>query len=160
MDMFSYLNPGPRVQVHFEGNGRTKQADKDSCDINVIMAKYMKTGLISHAAKYAGEYGFAPAVNFHEAMNIVTRGEQMFAELPAKVRDRFLNDPGRFLEFVQDEKNREEMVEMGLLDAPEPPPKPAAKPVEKFSDAALEAARKVDKPSEVPPKEEPDTVST
>lgn len=46
--------------------------------------------------------------------------------LPAKVRDRFSNDPGKFLAFVDDPKSREEMYELGLAKRPDPPP-PKAK---------------------------------
>ena len=38
----------------------------------------------------------------------------MFLDLPAKVRDRFKNDPGQFLEFATDPSNVDELVKMGL----------------------------------------------
>ena len=34
--------------------------------------------------------------------------------MPAEVRDRFQNDPGRFLEFANDASNYEEALKMGL----------------------------------------------
>jgi hypothetical protein len=35
--------------------------------------------------------------------------------LPADIRFRFLNDPGRFVDFCSDPANRDEMSKMGLL---------------------------------------------
>lgn len=39
-----------------------------------------------------------------------------FGLLPAKVRDRFGNDPGAMLDFLADSKNDKEAVELGLKD--------------------------------------------
>ena len=40
-----------KVVVRFEeGTGRTEQAHKDEVDIHSIMARYRKTGLISHVS--------------------------------------------------------------------------------------------------------------
>ncbi len=116
MVVHSAFNRGPRVQFDSGKVSRTKQAFKRDVDINNIMRKYVKTGLIDHFSKHSGEYGFASGVVFHEAMNIVTKAESMFADLPAAVRLRFENDPADFLEFVQNPANAEEMIELGLRE--------------------------------------------
>lgn len=105
---------GPRVKVFFKGKGRTKQAAAQETDINWIMRRYVKTGLIDHFAKHGGEYGFASAVSFHDCMNTVVKAEQMFADLPGPVRQRFNGEPAEFLSFVQNPENQEEMVKLGL----------------------------------------------
>ena len=62
-------------------------------------------------------------------MNIVTRAQQMFEELPSKIRNKFKNDPSAFLDFVADPLNRPEMDEMGLTEAKVPPePAPLSGP--------------------------------
>lgn len=109
----------PRVVRVFEGESLTKQSQADDADINYILRKYPVRAAESHYRMFSGEYGFAPAADFHEAMEIVRQGEAMFSELPAKIRDRFGNDPGAFLAFVQDESNAEEMAALGLREAPE-----------------------------------------
>jgi len=48
----------------------------------------------------------------------VRDAEDLFMRLPAKVRSRFDNDAGSFVEFCEDRKNRLELAELGLL-APE-----------------------------------------
>ena len=98
---------------------RTKQAFKNECDINYIMKKYERTGLIDHVSKYQGEYcdfTDAPA-SYHEAMIQIAEANEMFLTIPASIRDQFGNDPGRFLDFVSDPANEGEMREIGLLPA-------------------------------------------
>ncbi len=114
MKIFSVSNLGPRVQVHPVGPSRTKQSFHEESEISNILKRYVKTGIIDHAARYGGEYGFASSVSFHEAMNVVTKADQMFTDLPAEVRRRFGGDPGDFLEFVQNPENQEEMISLGL----------------------------------------------
>ncbi len=110
----SAANLPDRVRLSFGNDpGRARQSMRDECDINKIMAKYQKTGAIDHFSRHAPQYDFADSIEFHDAMNIVTEGNRMFADLPSSLRSRFEN-PGEFLDFVQDEGNAEEMVELGL----------------------------------------------
>jgi len=108
---------GPKVKVGFQSNkpSRTKQSMAAECDIKFIMAQYHRTGLVTHVAKHKGSYGEFEPVDFHDAMTVVKRAEEMFEELPALVRKRFQNDPGEFLDFCNDPANREEMRGLGLL---------------------------------------------
>lgn len=98
------------------GQSMTKQEFKKDCDINVIMARYQKTGALDHFYKYGGNYGdFVDSGDFHHHMNVVTAAQQMFETVPAEIRKRFGNDPALFLEFAQDPANEQEMVDLGLL---------------------------------------------
>jgi len=108
----------------------TKQSAKDECDINLIMARYLKTGVLDFVNKNAPQYGDVTGYEFQAAMETVAKGKSMFAELPAAIRDEFDNNPEFFLEFVNDPENLPQMAEMGLL-RPEsadrilnPPPAP------------------------------------
>jgi len=106
---------------------------RDECNINNIMAKYQRTGTISHINKYEGQYGDFPAVDYRTALETVKQAEAMFNDLPAKARAKFGNDPATFLEYVQDPKNLEEMRETGLAPAKPketPPAVPATPPAD------------------------------
>ncbi len=128
--MRSFSNRPDRVQVFFDDDdGVTRQSMAAECDINNIMAKFQKTGALTHFSRHQARYGFADSVTFHDAMNIVAEGDSMFADLPSSLRTRFENDPGRFLDFVQDPKNAEELVSLGLAEAralDSAPPEPTA----------------------------------
>lgn len=119
----------PPVRVYFEEDTLTKQSFRDECNINNIMAKYIRTGVIDHANNYQAEYGFALALDYREANEIIIRADAMFLDLPSSVRERFDNDPAEFLAFVQDEANLPEMQEMGLVSKPEPIQEPEPAPL-------------------------------
>ncbi len=118
--------------------GLTEQSQAAECDINNIMARFTKNQNIDHLQKYESQYGEQSSTSLHEALNVVTSAQTMFNELPAKTRDRFKNDPGEFLDFVQDEKNHQEMYDLGLskdhpipeIPEPEPAPEPIVEPPE------------------------------
>ncbi len=106
-----------RRQVDVSEGGLTRQSMQDECDINVIMAQYKKSGLLSHVKEHGGDYGEFLAMDFHSAMNAVLEAEEMFATVPSEIRAQFENDPGRFLSFVSEAENEEEMRTLGLLPA-------------------------------------------
>jgi phage internal scaffolding protein len=102
--------------VHFEGPGRAKQAMKDECDINNIVARYRERGILNHVAKHEGRYDdLLGAVDYQTAMQAVAQAQEAFDTLPAKLRARFENDPSKFLAFVENEENLDEMISLGLV---------------------------------------------
>lgn len=117
--------PFPRVfQPHDpEETSKTKQEFKDDCDINRILAKYQRTGALSHFAKYAPQYGEFNALDLQSAQNLLINARKMFDELPSNVR-AIVSTPAGFLDFVQDPKNAEKMAELGLKASPPPIAKP------------------------------------
>ncbi len=124
--------PHPRITLDTGTISKTLQSPTAETDINFIMKKYEKTGLITHLSTHKGKYGnFLPAVDYHEAANSLILANDMFMSLPAGIRTRFDNDPAKFLEFAQDPENVDELIEMGLAkrerepenfdrDAPDP----------------------------------------
>lgn len=98
----------------------THQSMADECDINRIMLKWQKTGVIEHVKEYPGGYGdFTNAPDdYQQSMNTVIEADNMFMTLPSSIRKRFHNDPAAFLDFVANPKNREELERLGLATAP------------------------------------------
>lgn len=83
--------------------GMTKSSFKKECDINEIMKKYLQKGQLPDLIKQNPEYGdFSDVPSYQEALNRVSRAEQVFAALPAAVREECANDPAVFLQKVQD----------------------------------------------------------
>ena len=119
----------PRIRGPFDreavdtkviGESLTHQSFVAECDINNIMSRYEKGLIIEHVNRYQGDYGdFTDApTDYAEALNQVMAAQEMFMSLPSKIRERFENDPGQFLAFVQDPENLEEMQELGLSSRP------------------------------------------
>ena len=113
---------GPKLSpVLICGESMAKQSFKDECDINVIMARYEKTGVMPDFGGREGRFFDCTGSDFQRAMEIIANAKSMFAQLPAGVRARFYNDPGQMLDFVNDEANREEAQALGLLKPVEAP---------------------------------------
>lgn len=100
--------------ISFEGEeSMTEQSHKDACDINVIMARYEKTG-VAPGTFFSPNYGdFTGIDDFHSASNAVIAAQDAFMGLDAHLRKRFNNDPGEFLAFMDDPKNLDEIVSLG-----------------------------------------------
>ena len=114
----NHFSPSERV-LSPAGVKPAKQEFKDDADLNSIMKKFQKTGAIDHVVKHQGSYGISTPVLLHEAMNLVTAADSMFADLPSSLRNKFENKPAAFLEYVQDPKNAEEAKKLGLALTPE-----------------------------------------
>lgn len=104
---------------------KTKQSFKNECNINNIVKKCIRTGSLP-VVSGEGFYGdFSNVADFQTQCNRVNAMNSYFASLPAEVRAKFKHDPANLLGYVQDPKNYEECVEMGLL--PKDPAIEAAK---------------------------------
>lgn len=101
----------------------TQQSDALDLDINIIMSRFGQTGQLPNVVE-PGKYGdFSNAPTFREAQDIIHQANEMFGQIPAKIRKQFDNDPAQFLDFVNNPDNIEELRKMGLA-APEPPKVP------------------------------------
>lgn len=106
----------PRVQVINTDPSMTKQCFEDECNINKIMSRYEKTGVIEHVAANSPQYGdFSDVSDYQGAMNRVIELQSEFMTLPPNLRARFFNDPMQFIDFVRDPKNSEELKKLGLV---------------------------------------------
>lgn len=126
--MYSSYIPHDRVHppAGEDDESFVMQSAQAECDINNIMKKYEKTGLLNHVNTYQGNYGdFTDVTDYHSGSLAILAAEEAFESLPAAIRRRFRNDPGEFLDFVGDEENLEEMYEMGLANRPAPILEPA-----------------------------------
>lgn len=95
----------------------TKQEFKDECDINVLMARYMATGELPLINERAPQYlDVSEGFDFAFMQHQVLEAQALFNELPSVLRERFANDPARFIEYCADPANRAEMASLGLLD--------------------------------------------
>lgn len=93
-------------------DGRTKQAFKDSTDINKILRKAQKTGTISHLAKHGAFYADFANFDFDDAQFALARARTIFEELPSELRREFDYQPGKFFEFVNNPANVDKLPQV------------------------------------------------
>jgi len=111
----TFFREHPRFYSDVGGQSRTKQSFKAECDINTILKKYQKTGLLSHVSQYQGRYEDLPSeIDYQQSLNAIIAAEESFSSLPSKIRARFGNDPAEFLQFVENPANENEMIDLGL----------------------------------------------
>ncbi len=91
-------------------DGRTKQSFRDECDINLIMQRAAQGGTISHLAKHEGEYTDYSDFDFFEQTQKLTRGREIFDDLPAEIRREFGQSPAAFFAYVNDPANINELA--------------------------------------------------
>lgn len=126
------------------------QSSKDECDINNIMRHYEKTRQVPpHLIREDGHYGdFTDIPSYQDSLNQVMRAKEQFDLLGSRIRERFDNDPQKFLDFVSKPENGAEMAKLGLFK-----PRPPVPPKESISEGVTKPApAKKSKP----PKEESD----
>lgn len=111
-------DPSEDAGISFEGEkSLTVQSEKDNCDINVLMARYEKSGVLpvmNRPPVYADVFDIP---SFQESLETVIAAQNAFDSLDAKVRDRFNNDPAKLIEFLAEEDNYHEALKLGLVEA-------------------------------------------
>lgn len=93
----------------------TQQGHKKECDINYIIKKYDKTGLIGRIQKIEGVYGDVSGADFRKAQELVLNSKKLFNALPGNIKKRFNQSPEFLYEFMEDPGNREEAIKLGLI---------------------------------------------
>jgi len=107
-------------------NGRkslTQQHLRDSNNIRHIMEKSTRMGQRVHLPTEGMFYGdFTNIGSYHDSMNRMIQAQEAFMTLPSRVRSKFENDPGKLIQFLENPKNVQEAVELGILDKKALPP--------------------------------------
>lgn len=124
------FDPEFRNDVNFEHEvSKTKQSDAEAADINNIMARYERTGLLPEMMQSDPSFGdFSDAPTFQEAHAVVAHASSQFMALDGKVREMFQHDPAKMLQYVQDAQKdpekKKELYRLGLAIDPTPAPNP------------------------------------
>ena len=114
MKILNSYSPSVRQAAPKSGPSLTEQHHKKACDINNIVAKYQKTGLVEHVNKHQGTYGDVSGADFKAALDLVAEQKSIFYELPSSVREQFDNDPSNYLDLMQTDEGVEEL--QGILN--------------------------------------------
>lgn len=114
----SAYRPHDRIQLDTAdfGPSRTRQEFAAECDVNALMKRYEKTGVLPmYGVERKAQYLDLSAVpDFLTAMQMLVDAEHAFMRLPAGVRREFENDATAFVDFAQRPENIGKMREWGL----------------------------------------------
>lgn len=125
-------NGKKRVIIDCSGESKTQQHHEKETNVNKIMAKAYKTGMVPVSMKSPLLCeNFESAADFMECQNIIAKARQDFMALPSSIRKRFANEPANLMEFLQNEDNRAEAIKLGLVS-----PTPVVPVVEPIVDSA------------------------
>lgn len=116
---------GKKTPVYLKcGPSLTQQHFKDECDINNIIRMYEKTGSLvdprlvqSGRQPIFGDFTGEHLMDYQSAQNMIVKGRELFDRLPSEIRQKFGNNPAVFFDFCADSRNRDALVQMGLVDA-------------------------------------------
>jgi len=107
--------------ICFDDETLTQQHCIAECDINNILKRYQNTGSLPYLIKQNPQYGdFSSISDYQTSLNTVLHAQAQFNALSSEVRDRFHNDPEKFLSFCNNPDNADEMVRLGLAVAKNP----------------------------------------
>lgn len=98
--------------VEFNTPSRTQQQFGYEVDINNIVKGLVPINQIKQPLY---NMSFSPD-DYENSVNIIAEAKSKFEELPSSIRNEFDNDPKKLLAFVQDDKNYDRAVELGLIE--------------------------------------------
>lgn len=111
-----------RQQIQFENHDeapfRAKQSFKDQCDINRILDRAKRTGVVSHLQRHQGTFGDFRNFDFEDAQFKLAHANSIFYDLGAEVRKEFGNSPAKFFKFASDPANAEKLAQIPELARP------------------------------------------
>lgn len=90
------------------------QSDAAEVNINNIIKRAEKTGYLP---EFRGQPFYGDVSEFNglaDAFQKVQESKDLFMTVPANVRERFENDPIKYVEFLADPANLDEAVKLGL----------------------------------------------
>lgn len=108
---------GKKPGIIISTPSRTKQAFREECDINRIMARYELTGQIDHVSRAMPQYGdFSQFADYQTMLGKVNQATEAFNALPSDLRKELNYRPENLFNWIRDPKNRDKAVKYGLVN--------------------------------------------
>ncbi len=111
--MSAYFGKHGKPEVRkYKLHGRTKQSQKDECDINKLLERYQRDASLGHLEKYQGVYGNYADYDFENHVTKIAEMNTIFEQLPAEVKRDFGQSTNKFFEFVTNPENENRLAEL------------------------------------------------
>jgi len=104
-----------RVQLVCRDPSLTRQSEAASCDVNKIVERFKRTGILPPVARQGFYADVAELGGYREVLDRVEEARGYFSQLPAATRAEFNNDPAAFLDYVAT-ATVEELAAKGLSE--------------------------------------------
>lgn len=106
----------PRVITKFDGKKITDQSKLKASDINVIVKRAEKTGVMPPNVRQ-GVYGdFTNIPSLEESFDIQRKAINSFMELPSQLRKLMDNDPTKLVNFINNPENEDLLLKYGIIE--------------------------------------------
>lgn len=138
---YTRYNPPPQVSVKFSKPSLTQQQFRQECDINNIIDSVNNAGVTNNPLwngtrrPLYGDFTGIQDMDYLQAQNTFLEASARFMELPAKVRQRFNNNPAELLAYIQSIQSNpnikelaKELAKLGFADIPAKVESPAGAP--------------------------------
>jgi len=112
-----------RPKLEFKGGKAAKQSFERESNINVIVERARRAGALPPPERKPRYGDFSNVPDFQTALEHVHHTQDLFSQLPARIRQACANDPGEFLRRLSDPALQKLMVEEGLATLKELPPR-------------------------------------
>lgn len=115
MEFITKYKNHKKVTQIFKKPSKTDLSQQKETDINHIMRKFQKTGVLTHVTSAIPTFGDVSNLgDYQSCLEQIYKAQGLFEQMPAKTRERFSNDPGQFLDFMSKSENIEEAIKLGL----------------------------------------------
>ncbi len=104
-----YAEHGKPEVRKYKLHGRTKQSQKNECDINKLLERSARQGGLSHLDKYQAKYGDYSKYDFEEHTKKIAEMASCFEQLPAETKREFNQSPDEYFAFVTNPQNVDDL---------------------------------------------------
>ena len=116
------FDPPKSPSLTFQKPTITEQSHKRETDINAIIGKYRRTGVLGTGTQVRDMFfgDFSQVTDYHTAQTAIANAKEKFMSLSADVRKAFDNDPGKLLQALNDEAQLDRLIGLGIVKKPDP----------------------------------------
>lgn len=93
----------------------TKSEFKEECDINNVIARALRTGVLPCVDREALYGDFSQVTDYATAQTKIAAAKTEFEQLPSDIKEKFDNDVTNLLDWIDNPENEAEAIKLGLL---------------------------------------------
>ena len=118
MEFFTRYNPGHSPTLKCTLPSKTEQCHREDCDINTIINRYKKTGVLGDSASQVRDMVFGDFSSMPDRLTseiAVAEAKENFMKLPLNVRSHFDHDMGKLLKALNDPAQIPTLENLGIV---------------------------------------------